>query len=232
MSTQTVTPLLATRRTGALLLALLAPLGPLLMTLYLFVSPASTSDDVATGAANIAASADVVQWGLLFLMLASLFGSAGSLVVAAGIRRGAPRFGAIAAAIAFVGWIVAGYPGVYPAVAAAPAAGLSEQQTLALIATIDGQAQSVVFNALFACLWSSALLLGIAALIAARARRYPMWVAILLTACMPLVVVTSLLPGKALALGWIAVTAAYAAAGAAYVSGFGRTTSETPSDPA
>ena len=213
-------PLLAASKAGAIVFAVVAPLGPLLMTLYLFITPASAGDDVTTGAEKIMASPASVQWSLLLLMLAAMFGSLGSLVVASGIRRGAPRFGAIAAVIAFVGWIVAGYPGVYPAVAAAPAAGLSQEQTLALIAGIDGQVQSVVFGALFACLWASSLLFGIAALIASRRGRYPLWVAILLTACMPLVVAGSLLPGKGLAVGWIVVTVAYAAAGMVYARGF------------
>ena len=53
------------------------------MTLYPFLSPLSPSDDVPTGVAKVMASPVSVEWEVLFLMLAGLFGSIGSLVGAA-----------------------------------------------------------------------------------------------------------------------------------------------------
>ena len=52
------------------------------------------------------------------VFLAGLFGAVGALVVGAVVRRGAPRFGAVAAAIAFVGFVTATYPGPVAAIAA------------------------------------------------------------------------------------------------------------------
>lgn len=98
---------------------------------------------------------------LLFLALTGTFGSLGSLIVGAAVRRGSPRFGVVAAGIAFVGFAVAAQPRPVPAIVASADAGLSDQQLSTLVAGIDGQLQSVLLQSvLFPLMPAGLLLLG------------------------------------------------------------------------
>lgn len=199
-------------------LALVALAGPLCMAGWALSSPSDVGATIPEAAAAIAAQPDRAAVSLLLVFLACLFGAAGSLVVAAAVRRGAPRFGAVAGAIAFVGFVAASYPGPVAAIAASSAAGLDADQVLGLIAVVDAQPLGVVSSALFVGVPAGILLLGIAAALAARRGRLPWVVAILLLISTPVITVGGLTAQAALAFGWVVTAVAYAAAGWVYAT--------------
>lgn len=210
-----------TRTTGAggdsrwrrIALGVIAPLGPLAMAGWAVSTPSSPGMDNPAAVAAIAADPVGTQWGLLFLILAGAFGAAGSLVTGGAIQRGAPRLGAAAACIAFLGFCIAAYPGPVASIAAAPAAGLDAAQMLTLVAVVDAQLQGIVVGILFVALPAGILLLGIAALVAARRGKYRWGSAIVLTVAIPLVLLGGFFASWAMALGWIVVAVGYGLAG-------------------
>lgn len=211
------TPLLAQSKAGAVALAIIAPIGPLLMAGWSFSSPSNPGDDIPTSIVKLAANPGASQLMLGFILLAAVFGSAGSLVVGAAIRRGAPKLGAVATALAFVGFIIAGYPGPIAAVAASTGAGLSDSQVASLVSAIDSQLQGAIAQVLFVTLPAGILLLGIAAMMAAvRRRAYPLGAAILLAAAIPIVLICGFFSSLALGVAWVAVAVAYGIGGWVY----------------
>lgn len=217
-------PLLTRSRAGTTALAAMTPIGPLLMAGWAFAVPYEPTDDIAASIVKLAGDPVGVQLSLTFLLLAAVFGSAGSLVVGAGVRRGAPRLGAIATVLAFTGFVIAAYPGPLAAVAASRAAGMSEVEVAPLVAAIDAQLQGMVVNALFVSLPAGILLLGIAALVAAlRSQAYPRWAAVLLASAIPVVLVCGFISSAALGAAWVLVAGAYGAGGWAYTRAASRT---------
>jgi hypothetical protein len=199
-------------------LAVVAALGPVCMAGWALTSPNTVSDSVPEAAAHLAADPVGAQLSLLLVFLAGLLGAVGALVVGAVVRRGAPRFGAVAASIAFVGFVTATYPGPVAAIAASRAAGLTQAQVLDLIAAVDAQPLGVLAAALLVCVPAGILLLGIAALLCARQRRCPWWVAILLAAATPLIIIGGFTSMLALAVGWAVTAVAFGAAGWVYAT--------------
>ncbi len=183
---------------------------------WALTSPNTVSDTIPEAAAHIAADPVGAQLSLLFVFLAGLGGAVGALVVGAVVRRGAPRFGAVAAAIAFVGFFTAAYPGPVAAIAASSAAGLSPTQVLDLIAAVDAQPLGMLAATLFVCVPAGILLLGIAALLGARKGRCPWWVAVLLVASTPVIIVGGFTSMLLLALAWVLTAVAFGAAGWVY----------------
>jgi hypothetical protein len=199
-------------------LAVVAALGPACMAGWALTSPNTVSDTIPEAAAHIAADPVGAQLSLLFVFLAGLGGAVGALVVGAVVRRGAPRFGAVAAAIAFVGFFTAAYPGPVAAIAASSAAGLSPTQVLDLIAAVDAQPLGMLAATLFVCVPAGILLLGIAALLCARKGRCPWWVAVLLAASTPVIIVGGFTSMLLLALAWVLTAVAFGAAGWVYAN--------------
>ena len=199
-------------------LAVVAALGPACMAGWALTSPNTVSDTIPEAAAHIAADPVGAQLSLLFVFLAGLGGAVGALVVGAVVRRGAPRFGAVAAAIAFVGFFTATYPGPVAAIAASSAAGLSPTQVLDLIAAVDAQPLGMLAATLFVCVPAGILLLGIAALLCARKGRCPWWVAVLLAASTPVIIVGGFTSMLLLALAWVLTAVAFGAAGWVYAN--------------
>ena len=199
-------------------LAVVAALGPACMAGWALTSPNTVSDTIPEAAAHIAADPVGAQLSLLFVFLAGLGGAVGALVVGAVVRRGAPRFGAVAAAIAFVGFFTAAYPGPVAAIAASSAAGLSPTQVLDLIAAVDAQPLGMLAATLFVCVPAGILLLGIAALLCARKGRCPWWVAVLLAASTPVIMVGGFTSMLLLALAWVLTAVAFGAAGWVYAN--------------
>ncbi len=222
MSTASVAPsatVLAQTSRGRIALAVTTPVGPLAMAGWAVSTPYDPASDIPASAAAIAADPVGAQWGLLFLIVAGVFGAIASLVVGAAIRRGAPHLGAVATALTFVGFCVAAYPGPVAAVAAAPAVGLVGDDLLTFIGGIDGQVQGSVINVLFVTLPAGILLLGIAALVASRRHAYLLWAAIVLVAAIPLVMLGGFIAGWALAIGWVVVAVGFGAGGWQYATG-------------
>lgn len=211
-----------TRESGStppLATAAFAALGPLLMCAFLFTTPWGVSNDVPASVALILANPTRTEVAVVLVGLAAVFGSAGSLVVTAVLRRSAPRFAGVAGALAFSGWVVAGYPGPLVAVVAAGALGLGPDQTLALVAGIDSSLPGRILGALFVLVPAGNLLLGVAALMASRTAavdRYPRWAAVVLAAAMPLVLACGMLNQQLLAAAWLVLALGYAAAGWQY----------------
>jgi hypothetical protein len=205
-------------------LAVVTALGPAFMASWALASPNGVADSIPEAAAKIMADPAGAELSLLFLFLSSLCSAAGVLVVGAVVRRGAPRFGAVAAAIAFVGFVSAYYTGPVAAIAAAPAAGLSEEQVLSLIAAVDAQPLGVLAASLFVCVPAGILLLGIAALLAARRHAIPWWVAVLLAASTPVIMVGGFTSSAALGAAWLVAAVAFGAAGWVYATAGDRTT--------
>ena len=205
-------------------LAVVAALGPACMAGWALTSPSGVSDAIPAAVAKIMAAPSSQELSLLLLFLAAIGGTVGVLVVGSVVRSGAPRFGAVATAIAFVGFFSAYYAGPVPAIAAAPAAGLDATQVLKLIAAIDAQPLGVLINVLFVCLPAGVLLLGVAALISARKHRCPWWVAVLLLASMPLIMIGGFLSMTAMAVGWLVAAAAFGAVGRVYARTGGQAT--------
>lgn len=199
-------------------LAVVAALGPACMAGWALTSPNTVSDTIPEAAAHIAADPVGAQLSLLFVFLAGLGGAVGALVVGAVVRRGAPRFGAVAAAIAFVGFFTAAYPGPVAAIAASSAAGLSPTQVLDLIAAVDAQPLGMLAATLFVCVPAGILLLGIASLLCARKGRCPWWVAVLLAASTPVIIVGGFTSMLLLALAWVLTAVAFGAAGWVYAN--------------
>jgi hypothetical protein len=199
-------------------LAVVAALGPACMAGWALTSPNTVSDTIPEAAAHIAADPVGAQLSLLFVFLAGLGGAVGALVVGAVVRRGAPRFGAVAAAIAFVGFFTAAYPGPVAAIAASSAAGLSPTQVLDLVAAVDAQPLGMLAATLFVCVPAGILLLGIAALLCARKGRCPWWVAVLLAASTPVIIVGGFTSMLLLALAWVLTAVAFGAAGWVYAN--------------
>lgn len=224
MSTATTAPhsLLARTRVGAIILAVVAPLGPLLLGVAHVVSPFGVGD-FATSYAGITAHPLAVQYEILFTVLGAVFGSLGALVVGAAIRVGSPKFGAVATAITFVGFAVRGTGAQTAPFVAAPAAGVTAEQAIVMFEGVQNQLQSAVFGQLFTALFVGLLLLGIAAIIAARQGLFPLWRAILILASAVLLLVigslmlAGLLPFQSTGFGWLLVSVAFGAAGAVYV---------------
>lgn len=199
-------------------LAVVAALGPACMAGWALTSPNTVSDTIPEAAAHLAADPVGAQLSLLFLFLAGLGGAVGALVVGAVVRRGAPRFGAVAAAIAFVGFFTAAYPGPVAAIAASSKAGLTQTQLLDLIAAVDAQPLGVLAATLFVCVPAGILLLGIAAVLCARKGRCPWWVAVLLAASTPVIIIGGFTSMLLLALAWVLTAVAFGAAGWVYAS--------------
>ncbi|WP_156740945.1 hypothetical protein [Occultella aeris] len=211
-------------RTTRLALAAVAALGPACMAGWALTSSYAVADSIPTSAAKIMADPAGAQLSVLLLFLAGLLGAAGALVVGAAVRRGAPRFGGAAAAIAFVGFVVATYPGPVAAISVAPAAGLDDAQVLSLIAAYDAQPLAMLAGALFVCLPAGVLLLGIAAVLAARRGTCPVWVAVLLMASTPVIVIGGLISALAMGIGWLVASVAFGAAAWVYATAGDRTT--------
>jgi len=205
-------------------LAVVAALGPTFMAGWALASPNGVSDSIPEAAAKIMADPTGAQLSLLLLFLSSLCGAVGVLVVGAVVRRGAPRFGAVAAAIAFVGFVSAYYTGPVAAIAAAPAAGLEEGQVLRLIEAVDAQPLGVLAATLFVCLPAGILLLGIAALLSARRGALPWWLAVLLAVSTPVIMIGGFTSSIALVVGWLVTAVAFGAAGWVYATAGVRTT--------
>lgn len=158
----TPSKLLAHSRIGAILLAVLAPLGPLCFAFSHFISPFGM-EEFPVMFADIAANPVAAELEMLFLTLGAILGAAGALVVGAAVRGGSPRFGAVAAAITFVGFAVRGSAAQWSGVVAAPVAGISVDQAEAQYEAVSGQLQNVVLGPLSVSLFAGVLLLGIAA---------------------------------------------------------------------
>lgn len=199
-------------------LAVVAALGPACMAGWALTSPNGVADSIPEAAAHLAADPVGAQLSLLFVFLAGLFGAVGALVVGAVVRRGAPRFGAVAAAVAFVGFVFATYPGPVAAIAASTTAGLTQSQVLDLIAAVDAQPLGVLAATLFVCVPAGILLLGIAAVLGARKGRCPWWVAVLLAASTPVIIVGGFTSMLLLASAWVLTAVAFGAAGCVYAS--------------
>jgi len=199
-------------------LAVVAALGPACMAGWALTSPNTVSDTIPQAAAHLAADPSGAQLSLLMVFLAGLFGTVGALVIGAVVRRGAPRFGAVAAAIAFVGFFTAAYPGPVAAIAASSKAGLTQTQLLDLIAAVDAQPLGVLAATLFICVPAGILLLGMAAVLSARKGRCPWWVAVLLAASTPVIIVGGFTSMLLLALAWVLTSVAFGAAGWVYAS--------------
>lgn len=199
-------------------LAGVALLGPLCMAGWAIATPDNVESTIPESAATLAAQPDRAASSLLFLFLACVFGAAGSLVVAAAVRRGAPRFGAVAGVVAFVGFSAAAYSGPVAAIAASSAAGLSSEQVLQLVAAVDAQPLGMLSQILFIGVPAGILLLGIAAVLAARHGRLPVWVAVLLAASTPAIILGGFGSMTTLALGWVLTAAAWGSAGWVYAS--------------
>ena len=199
-------------------LAVVAALGPACMAGWALTSPNTVSDTIPEAAAHIAADPVGAQLSLLFVFLAGLGGAVGALVVGAVVRRGAPRFGAVAAAIAFVGFFTAAYPGPVAALAASSAAGLSPTHVLGRGAAVAAQPLGMLAATLFVCVPAGILLLGIAALLCARKGRCPWWVAVLLAASTPVIIVGGFTSMLLLALAWVLTAVAFGAAGWVYAN--------------
>jgi hypothetical protein len=214
----------ALSRPTRIALAVVAALGPACMAGWALTSPNGVTASIPEAAAAIMADPARVHANLLFLFLSALCGSVGVLVVGSVVRRGVPRFGAAATAVAFVGFVTADYSGPVGAIAAAPAAGLELPQVLDLIAAIDAQPNSVLQSMVFVCLPAGILLLGIAALLGARRGRCPWWVAGLLVASTPVILLGGFLSMVTLGIAWLFAAAAFGAAGWVYAVADERTT--------
>ena len=195
-----------------------AVLGPLCMAGWAIATPIALDSTIPQAAASLAAQPGPAAISLLFVFLAGLFGAAGSLVVAAVVRRGAPRFGAVAGVVAFIGYCAATYPGPVAAIAASSAADMSSDQVLQLVAAVDAQPLGVLSQILFIGVPAGILLLGIAAVLAARRGRLPVWVAVLLAASTPAIILGGFLSMTTLVLGWVLTAVAYGAAGWVYAT--------------
>lgn len=218
---------LARSRNGAVLLAVIGALGPLCLAISHFISPFGV-DEFPVMYAQIAADPGAAQLELLFIVLGGIFGTVGALVIGAAVRDGSPRFGAVAAAVTFVGFSVRIMAAQSAALIAAPGVGLSAEQAGSLFESMDGQLQNLVLSPLTIFGFAGVILLGIAGFIGARRGRFPFWLAILLTGSMVItftmgsLMLAGLLPFRLLSLAWLLVTAAFAATGWYYVSGFSR----------
>lgn len=205
-------------RSSRTALAVVAALGPACMAGWALAGPAEVSDPIPEAAAKIMADPAGAELSLLLLFLAGLGCTVGVLVIGAAVRRGAPRFGAVATAIAFVGFFSAAYPGPVAAIAASGAAGLTRAQVLDLIAGVDAQPLGLLTATLFVCVPAGILLLGIAALLAARRRRCPWWVALLLAGSTPVIIIGGFTSMLALAAGWSVTAVAFGASGWVYAA--------------
>lgn len=230
MSTRTQSPepaptLLARSRAGAIFLAVIAPLGPLCFAISHLISPFG-HDEFPVMYADIAADPVAAQVEMLFLTVGAVLGAVGALVVGAAVRGGSPRFGAVAAAVAFVGFALRAAATQSAAIVAAAEADVPVEQAATISEGISGQLQNAVLAPLSVCLFAGVLLLGIAGFIAARRRRFPFWLAILLTVSIVItftmgsLMLAGIVPFKALSVAWLLVTVAFAGAGAMYVRQF------------
>ena len=205
-------------------LAFVAFLGPIFMACWTMAVPYAVGASIPETAAAYAAQPGRVALSLLFLFLACTFATAGSLVVAAAIRRGAPRMAAVAAVVAFIGFSSGAYPGPVAAIAASRQAGMDVDQLLRLIEVVDGQPLGLLVSALFVGVPAGILLLGIGAVITARRGAVPVWAAVLLVVAAPAILAGGFIGQVPLAAGWVLAAVGYGALGWVYAGAGDRTT--------
>lgn len=180
----------------------LAPLGQLAWS---FMGPYEATDSLETSYAKIVEQPLAFELNLATQPLFGLFAVVSALVVGAALRPGARVLSTIATIAAVVGGSV-GWAGPAGAtVLAAARAGMPADEALALNASVEGQLGSMISFVAFPLIPLGYLLFGIAAVVAARRGRFPLWAAIVLLASTPVILVGGNFGRVFLILGWAGV---------------------------
>lgn len=191
----------------------LAALGPLAMVGWSLTIPYSVIEDKTANLVDLEANPFGAEMSTLMLLVFGVVGLASVLIVGAAVRRGAPTLGAVAMVVAFIGAGIAAYSPTPVGIAAGFGVGLDAETVRSLADTMDAQLPAIVAASLFVLLPLGILLLGIAAIVAARRGRFPWVGAVLLPVSIAAVLLGGLLGNVGLTTGWALVAAAFGFAG-------------------
>lgn len=195
------------------LLGVLAPLPALGNAAWALAVPYATSDPPEVWLPAVAAAPGRMELALAFLLVTMLTAVPSVLVLGALARRVAPRLGAVATVVAFVGAVGVGVDGLAYDGFAIAAAGLDPATLTALYGRYDTLLPVLVGGTLFLGVPLGTLLLG-AALVTGRA--VPRWAATAIMGGVLVAVFGGYVAMPLLVTGWLLVALGSAVAGAAY----------------
>lgn len=191
----------------------IAVAGPLAMVGWSLAIPYSITEDKATNLVDLQANPFGAELSTLLLLIFGVSGPASVLVVGSSVRRGARILGTVALVVAFIGAGLAAYSPTPVAIAAGFGIGLDSDTVRRLADRMDAQLPAIVSATLFVLLPLGILLLGIAAVVAARRGRFPWPGAVLLPVAIIAVLVGGMLGNVGMTIGWALVAAAFGSAG-------------------
>lgn len=196
-------------RLSLVAVAALAPLGQFAWS---FMGPYEVTDALPDAYAKIVEQPSVFELNLATQPFFGLFAVVSAIIVGAGLRIGAPVIATIATVVAVIGGAVGWAAPAGPAVLALAEAGMPANEALALNTSVEGQLGSMISLVAFPLIPLGYLLFGIAALVAARRGRFPLWAAIVLLAATPVILVGGNFGRVFLILGWAGVVVGVTAA--------------------
>jgi hypothetical protein len=197
-------------------LAVLAPIGPLVMAGWALAVPYSLTDEPADWIPKLAANMGRTELSFWMLLIFAVTAGAGAIVTGLVARRGSLRLGTIGMVLTFAGFSALSFSGAgYDGAAAATVnAGLDVPTAESVLKEIDAYQATAIGGALFIPLMVvGVLLLGIATW---RGRTIPRWAAAVLLAAFPVILVGGFAAMAVNALGWLLLAIGFGAAGVAY----------------
>jgi hypothetical protein len=198
-------------------LALLAPIGPLVMAGWALTVPYHVADDPAQWIPKAAAGVARLQVSMWMLLAFALTAGAGAIVTGLVARRGSPRLGTAGLVLTYVGFSALSFSGTgYDAAAVA-----STQAGLDVAAAERILAQMHTFQAPSAggAVFVPMMFLGVILLAVAlwRGREVPRWAALTMLVSFPLVMLGGFVAMPLNSLGWLMLAVGFGAAGIAHL---------------
>lgn len=196
-----------------------AGLAPLAQFAWSFIGPYEVTDTLPESYAKIVEQPFLFELNLATQPFFGLFAVISALIVGAALRPGAPVLATIATTAAVIGGSVGWAGSAGPAVLAAARAGMPVDEALALSASVEGQIGSLVTFVAFPLIPLGYLLFGLAAVVAAKRGRFPLWAAIVLLVAVTVILVGGNFGRIFMIVGWAGVVIGVTAAAAVWARG-------------
>ncbi|GAA2875878.1 hypothetical protein [Nonomuraea rubra] len=198
-------------------LALLAPIGPLVMAGWALTVPYQVADGPAQWIPKAAAGVARLQVSMWMLLAFALTAGVGAIVTGLVARRASPRLGTAGLVLTYVGFSALSFSGAgYDAAAVASVrAGLDVAATERILAQMHTFQAPSAGGAVF----TPMMFLGVILLAVAlwRGREVPRWAVLSLPASFLLVMFGGFIAMPVNALGWLMLAVGFCAAGLAHL---------------